>query len=139
MIDSLPKREADELVEDILNGAEVEAELTWDPIARKSAELYGELVRKGWCKGQGFSYLNDPELPDYDSKTLGGLEARARAMRNTIRQGVKCEIRTTFGDVTETVWVRNFEGSWADPSTIAKNVAELLTCHSALKLAAKRG
>ena len=136
-LDALAKSEANERIQDIVTGAEVIAELNWDPIAKRSADLEGRLLREGFYKGHSYEFIGDPELPDFDWNTLDGFEARIHAIKNVMRWGCKYTVHTTVGDVSETAWVRNFEGNVVAPMTIAENIAGLLAYHRALKLALK--
>lgn len=137
MLDNLPEVEAHERIQDIVTGAEVIAELNWDPVAKRSAELEGKLLREGFYKGHSYQFIGDPELPDFDWNTFDGFEARIQAMKSVVRWGCKYTVHTTFGDISETAWVRNFEGNVVSPMIIAENVAGLLAYHSALKLTLK--
>jgi hypothetical protein len=109
--------------------------LNCDPVAKRCAELEGELLRQGFYKGHQYEFIGDPELLDFDLHTFNGFEARVQAWENVIRWGCRYTVHTTFGDISETVWVRNFEGSGASPMMIAENIAGLLAHHRALKLA----
>lgn len=137
LLDSLSESKRYERIQDIVIGAEVIAELNWDPIADRCAELEGELLRQGFYKGHQYEFISDPELPDFDWNTGEGFEARVHAWKNVIRWGCKYTVHTTFGDISETAWVRNSEGSSASPMIIAENVAGLLAYHRAMKLVLK--
>lgn len=45
--------------------------------------------------------------------------------------GCECYCDTPKGRISEVAWVRNFEGSYASPITIVRNIAELLVLHKA--------
>lgn len=125
-LDELSKFEQDERIQDIVLGAEMTAELDWDPIAKRCAELEEELFRRGVYKGDQYEFVSDPELPDYDWHTGKGFQARIAAWKNVRRWGCKYTAHTTLGDFSETAWVRNFEGASASPMSIAENIAGLL-------------
>jgi hypothetical protein len=135
VLDNLSESERHERIQDIVIGAEVIAELNWDPIAKRSSDLEGDLRRKGFYKGDTSEFISDPELPDFDWNTGTGFEARIQAFKNMIRCGCRYTVHTAFGDITETAWVRNFAGSEVSPLTIAENIASLLAYNRALKLA----
>jgi hypothetical protein len=130
----LPESEAHERIQHFVTGAEVSAELRWDPIAKRLAELEGDLLRQGFYEGDTYEFIGDPELPDFDWDTLDGFEARIKAMKRVKRWGCKYTVRTAFGSTSRTAWVRNFEGGVASPMVIARNTAGLLAYCNALKL-----
>lgn len=134
-LDNLSESERHERIQDIVIDAEVTAELNLDPIAKQCAELEGELLSKGFYQGHRYEFISEPELPDFDWNTLEGFEVRAEAWKYIIRWGCKYTVHTTFGDISETAWVRNFEGSGASPMMVAENIAALLAHHRALKSA----
>jgi hypothetical protein len=136
VLDSLSESDRDERIQDIVIGAEVEAELNWDPIAKRHADLEWELLKQGFFKGNRKEFLSEPELPDFDLNTGKGFEARIQAWNNVKRWGCKYTIYTTFGDITETAWVRNFEGSGISSMTISANIAGLLACNRAMNMTA---
>lgn len=135
VLDGLSESERHERIQDIVIGAEVIAELNWDPIANRCAQLQGELLRQGFYKGHRYEFISDPGLPDFDWNTFEGFEARIRAWKDVIRWGCKYTVHTTFGDISETAWVRNFKGSGVSPMTIVENIARLLAYNRAVKLA----
>lgn len=136
VLDNLSESERHERIQDIVIGAEVIAELNSDPIANRCAELEEELLRSRFYEGRHqYEFISDPELPDFDWNTFEGFEARVEAWEDVVRWGCKYTVHTTFGDISETAWVRNFEGSGASPLIIAENIAGLLAYHRALKLA----
>ena len=135
VLDNLSEYERHERIQDIVIDAEVTAELNWDPIAKQCAELESELIRKGVYKGHGYEFISEPELPGFNANTFEGFEARAEALKYIIRWGCKYTVHTSFGDISETAWVRNFEGSGASPLIVAENIAGLLAYHRALKSA----
>jgi len=107
--------------QDIVDMREMEAELTWDPIASEAAKLKGELVRKGIVKVWSHGALDDPDslLPfDYEYAK---------------RFGYWYNVQGDFGEVKRTVWVRNVAGVGVDPLTIVRNIAELLTVREVWK------
>jgi hypothetical protein len=136
-LNNLSESEAHKRIQDIITGAEVIAELDWDPIAKRASELEFELIRKGFCKRTTSQFISDPELPDFNRQTFEGFEARVQVMKDVMRLGCKYTLHTTFGDVSETAWVRNLSGNVASPLVIAENIAALLACNTAMKLASK--
>lgn len=132
-LDNLSESEKYERIQDIVVSAEVIAELKWDPIAIRCSELEVDLLRKGTYKGHQYEFVSDPELPDIDWPSLNGFEKRVKAFKDVIRWGCKYTVHTSYGDFTETAWVRNFENSGVSPMTIAENIAGLLAHDRAIK------
>jgi len=134
-IAELSNHERQKYFQDLVIGAEVEAELTWDPISSKAAEYEGLGIRRGLWKGYSAEYLCDPELPEGDPfSDLDLLKRRAEAFKEVRRIGRKITVRTRMGEISETVWVRNCEGWGVSPGIIAENIAELIVFKRAVEL-----
>lgn len=129
----------DEYFQDLIVSAEVEAELEWDPIAREAAKLRAQISMRGIASSHSWKWLEDPPLPElpaeHDAAYLEALKARMEAMKRTVRIGCKATIRTVFGDVSETVWIRNIEHGGVHPLGLTENMAMLLACKRVLELA----
>ncbi len=134
-LSNLSEIERHERIQDIVSGAEVVAELQWDPIAKSESELEGELWRRGVLISKKCEFLEEPTLPDFDPITGEGFEARIKAWKDVLKWGSRCTLQTIFGDISETCWVRNFSGgsASASPMTIARNISELLACDRATR------
>jgi len=127
IFDSMSKYERHEYIQDLVTSTGVELELTWDPIAKKAAEIESMLVSRGIVTRESYKFLSKPELPEIkDIFNTEGLSRRLKAWKNIERHGCEISCETPKGKVTERAYVRNFEGTLASPLTIAQNIAELL-------------
>jgi len=77
--DNLTDFEKNELVQDWGIGLEVEAELTYNPVALRAAEVWD--VAGGIS--DSFRFLTFPEIPDEAS-----IETRIRMIRNALYEGI---------------------------------------------------
>lgn len=119
--------------QDVVDSAEVQAELELNPIARLAAQ-YSFVVGShlGMNRFPRKLPLHDPELPDLDQSadlpfpSLQSLEARIRAMKEAIEVGCRADIDTPKGSFSETVWVRNITGPGVLPMALAQDIAELV-------------
>jgi hypothetical protein len=137
-ISELAHDEEQEYFQDLVTDAEVEAELTWDPISIKAAEYQGLALRRGLYKGYSEEYLCDPELPEGDPfSDLNLLERRIEAFKKVQRVGSRITVNAAMGEISETVWVRNFEGWGVSPGIIAENIAKLIVFKRAVELGRK--
>ncbi len=131
-LSSMSDYERYEYIQDSVISAEVELELTWNPISKKAAEIEGVLFDKGIISGHSSKPLSKPELPGIkDIFDIEGLEKRLKAWKDIKWQGCEVSCKTPKGKVTEQAWVRNFEGMLASPLTIVGNIAELLAFYKA--------
>lgn len=132
ILSSMSESESHEYIQDLVISAEVELELTWDPIAKKAAEIHHMLFTKGIVSGYSSKYLSKPELPEIkDINDIEGLQKRIAAWNDIEWHGCEVSCETPKGEVTERAWVRNFEGMPASPLTIVENIAELLAFYKA--------
>ena len=63
-LNSMNELERHEYIQDLVMSAEVELELTYDPIAKKAAEIDHILFSKGITSGYSINFLSKPELPE---------------------------------------------------------------------------
>jgi hypothetical protein len=125
-LSKMSAEEKHDFIQDLVLDAETELELTWDPIAQKVAKLAYILYHKGILKSYGFEYLTKPELPEIkDIYDIEGLTKRTNAWKFIEWHGCKVSCITSRGIVTDTAWVRNFEGISASPIVIVENIAQL--------------
>jgi hypothetical protein len=134
-IDALPAYEQDEYIQDLVIQAEVEMDLTWNPISRKLAELSEGGYRKG-IRGESFRWLDDPALPAAGEFWRTGdpeaLRRRIAELKKANRIGCEATVETPEGPVTEVAWMRNIAGViW--PGTIIEEIARLLAWRRALE------
>ena len=124
--------ERDEYIQDLAISAEVELELTWNPISKKVAQIERILYNKGIISGYSFKYLSKPELPEIRGVfDIERVVKRLKAWKNIKWHGCEVSCKTPKGKSTEQAWVRNFEGMLASPLIIVKNIAELLAFYKA--------
>jgi len=127
----------DEYIQDFISSSEVEAELMYDPIALKAAEM-GQICFEFGISSYTFIPLTDPPLPDIkDLFDIKAIEARINAMKKTIREGCRVEINTSKGIIAQESWVRNFEGFGISPISIVRNIAEYLAFKKVLSMLPK--
>ena len=122
ILSSMSEYERDEYIQDLATSAEIELELTWNPIAKKAAEIQAVLSDKGINPIYSYKLLSKPGLPEVE------------AWKDIKWRGCEVSCETPKGKVTEQAWVRNFEGMPASPLIIVLNIAELLALYKAATL-----
>lgn len=121
-----------EYIQDLVTAAEVDLELTWDPIAKKAAQIMSILSKRGIVTNISSEVLSKPELPEMkDIFDIEGLERRIKSWNDIEWHGCKVSCETPKGKVIEQAWVRNFEGLMASPLVIVENIAMLLAFYKA--------
>lgn len=115
-----------EMAQDLVWGAEIEAELEYDPLSRGLSELQGEFD----CHGFGTKWLYDPPIADLEFgiaslPTPSQIERRARLIKLANRVGAEAEVWSHSQDrrTRETVWIRNVAGDLGTMEIIAERVA----------------
>jgi hypothetical protein len=135
----VPPDDADEYIQNLAIGLEVEVDLSWNPIALASAETHGELVRRGLSSSHRVRYLDPPGVPDAPRHGTPGFveafKARVVALERATWVGCSFTYRTRLGDVSAEAWVRNTAHAGVTPLSLAEDVAGLLAGLRALKLA----
>ncbi len=133
-LDAFPEDEQAEQIQDLVAGAEVETSLTWNPVARRAAELSGELRDLDPKVSSGYAYIEDPPRPANTQpwEPTFDMDAFGRWWRSIRRLGVKYTITTSRGAITREVWVRNFGDSFS-PFGFLEEVAQLVTTRAALQ------
>ncbi len=133
-LDAFPEEEQAEQIQDLVDGAEVETSLTWNPVARRAAELSGELRDLDPSVSSGYSYIEDPPRPANTQpwEPAFDMDAFGRWWRSIQRLGVKYTITTSRGPITREVWVRNFGDSFS-PFGFLDEVAQLVTTQAVLQ------
>ncbi|HXI85044.1 MAG TPA: hypothetical protein VNL17_13240 [Verrucomicrobiae bacterium] len=117
----------DELLQDLVLAAEVEAEMAVDPVAQKASQYECLASDRKLAQRISESYLHDPPLPDMkDFFDVRALKARIAGIQKAVEVGYEITVDTPKGHVREAVWLRNFEGLGISPSSIAKKIAEYL-------------
>jgi hypothetical protein len=134
IIADLRPHEAHEYIDDLLLDAEVEMELTWDPIASKAARYKWAASERGLCRSWRYEYLEAPPLPEGDALSDPVvLRRRLEAWPTIERFGCRVTVDAEPVPVVRTAWVRNVEGFGVFPMTVAQNVAELLAFRQLLE------
>jgi hypothetical protein len=134
-IESVPLEFRDDYAQDIVDSAEVQAELDWNPVARLAAQYDCALGRLSLINGGGWEYLHDPPLPDLDHEdfflaSVQSVKARIRAMDEATRVGCRYVVKSRKGDVSNTVWIRNISGQGVYAPGLAQDFAKLLALKS---------
>ncbi len=134
-LNSMSEYERYEYIQDLVTLAEIELELTWNPISKKAAEIEGVLINKGIISGLSSKHLSIPELPEIKNIfDIEGIKQRQKVWKDIKWHGCEVSCETPKGKVTEQAWVRNFEGMLASPLIIVQNIAELLAFYKAATL-----
>ena len=117
-----------EHIQDIVDWAEVVAELKWNPIAKLAAQYEFELTRILKI-GFGFRYLLDPEPPPGDpfTESVESFKARVQAIQSATRIGCRFWVDTPKGKFSETAWLRNISGRGVFPLGLAEDIAKIIT------------
>jgi hypothetical protein len=135
--------EADEYLQNLAIGLEVELDLSWNPIALASAEKAMDLMKRGFSSSHGLRYLHPPGIPEVPFRGEPGFveafKARVEALRRAPRVGCEFTYHTRLGDVSAEAWVRNTEHAGVSSLGLAEDVAGLLAGLRALKLAGDEG
>lgn len=133
-LNSMNELERNEYIQDFVTITEIESELTWDPIARKAAEIYEILSKNGITNTISTKFLSKPELPEIkDITDIAGLENKIKAWDSIEWHGCEVSFETPKGIALGRAFARNFEGM-VSPITIVMNIAELLAFHNAATL-----
>jgi len=132
LLNSLTEYDKQDFIQDIVLQAEVELELTYDPIAKKAAELEGILLQHKIINGYSTMFLSKPELPEIkDTLDFKGLEKCIKAWNDIKWYGCRVSVNTPKGVVCREAWMRNFECKFISPLSIVQNISELLAFYSA--------
>jgi hypothetical protein len=133
-LNSMNEWERNEYIQDLVTTTELELELTWDPIAKKAAEINEILFRNGISSCISAKFLSKPELPEIrDVFDIKGLENRIKVWDSIEWHGCEVSCETPNGVAIGRAFVRNFEGM-VSPITIVQNIAELLAFYNAATL-----
>jgi hypothetical protein len=136
-IESLPENEQWEYVQNyIVISAEVEAEMTMNPIAKRAAELAGECGRLAVVGGTCESWPDEePPPPEADvGNPEWDMAARIAWLDGRRRVGATTGVETCYGRVERTAWVRNIDFPGTTALSIASEISELLAWQDALRL-----
>lgn len=130
-IESVPLEFRHEYAQDVVDSAEVQAELDWNPIAKLAAQYDCALAKLSVITRQGWEYLHEPELPDLDHRdfpqaSLQSFQARIRAIEEAVRVGCRYFVETRKGHFSNTVWVRNVGGHGVFAPGLAQDFAQVV-------------
>jgi hypothetical protein len=120
--------EEHEFVQDLVLDVEAECEMKWDPLDQAATEALGDLLRHGLSGGYSMEFLDEPGTPLYP------IEDRIHALRHAARVGRRVTIQTPRREIREEAWVRNIDGAFFSPLTIAQNTALWLAARRAVAL-----
>lgn len=127
VLDDMRPGEEHEFVQNLVLDVETECEMEWDPLDQAVTAAFGELLRHGLSGGYSTEFLDEPGTPVHP------IEDRIQALTQATRVGCRVTIETPAGDVTEEAWVRNIDGRFFSPLTIARNAALLLAAKRAVE------
>jgi len=133
-IDEMTEAERDEAIQDMVIAAEIDADMDYNPVCRRAAELSTILSHQYGVSGYSFSYVEDPPRPARCDPSKPDFDAAALRdwWDNMDRIGCEHRLQTPIGEIARTVWVRNFEGSGVTPFGFLQELAELVTCKAAI-------
>ena len=115
-------------VQNLVLDVEAECEMAWDPLEQVATDAFGELWRHGIGGRYSIEFLDEPGVPTEP------IDARIEALLRARRVGMRITIDTPKGPASGEAWIRNIDGSFFSPLTIAENVAGLTAAHRALKM-----
>jgi hypothetical protein len=133
----MPPEERGEYVQDyIVISAEVEADLAFDPIEQRKAQLMDRFRELDVLSRWGRIPLHDP--PRADNTVLGADDFDIEVLKNWWasgrRWGAQCWVQTRRGRVTGSpVWIRNADAPGVSPASLAHSIAELLAWKAAVE------
>lgn len=133
-LDEMTEAEQNEAIQDMVFAVEIDADMEYNPVCRRAAELSTILSNRYGVSGHSFSYLEDPPRPancyphepDYDEAKFH------KWWHNMDRIGCEHRLKLPSGEFARTVWVRNFEGSGVTPFGLLQELAELVTGRAAI-------
>jgi hypothetical protein len=136
-IEALPPEDQYDYVQDyIVIGAEIDAEMAMNPIARRAAELSEDCYKLAAVGGVSESWP-DEETPPPEADPVNedwDMDARIAWLKARRRVGATKAVRTSYGRVERTAWVRNIDFPGTTALSLAGDIAELLAWQAALAL-----
>src|SRR2546426_1068748 len=133
-LQDLPEDAQRDQIQNLVDGAEVETRLTWNPVARRAAELAMQLHDLDPQVACGYHYIEEPPRPPNTKPWERGFDPEIfrRWWHDIQRWGCRYTITTSKGSVTRDVWLRNF-GDTFSPFAFLDEVAALVTTQAALE------
>jgi hypothetical protein len=133
-LDEMTEAERDEAIQDMVIAAEIDADMDYNPVCRRAAELSTILSNEYGVSGYSFSYVEDSPRPAHCNAWEPDFDPVALKTwwDNMDRIGCEHRLNTSRGEISRTVWVRNFEGSGVTPFGFLQELAELVTCKAAI-------
>jgi len=130
-LESMDESEFNEYIEDIITLAEIETELTWDPIAKKASEIKNILFDKEIILRYGLKLLTSESL---EMKDIYDIDNQQKTAEDIKRYGCEVSCETPKGRVVKQSWIRNFGVTSFLPLTIVENISTLLAFYEAATL-----
>ncbi len=119
-----------ELIQDWFIGAEVEADVTHNPVFAAAHDLWQDLSSRLGPMRRTTRYVCVPSLEGAQTPI-----ERANLMRKAILEGAECTITTQqFGEVKRTVWLPNFNVPSFSAHGFLDELAELVTLDAVHRL-----
>jgi len=133
-LDEMNEAEQDDAIQDMVFAAEIDADMEYNPVCRRAAELSTILSNKYGVSGHSFAYFEDPPRPPncYPHEANFDEVQFSRWWHNMDRIGCEHRLKMPAGEFARTVWLRNFEGSGVTPFGLLQELAELVTCRAAI-------
>lgn len=133
-LSELTESERDDEIQDMVIAAEIDADMEFNPICRRAAELSTILSREYGVSGCSFGFLEEPVRPSncYPGEANFDESVFTQWWNNIDRIGCVYRLQSPIGEISRTVWVRNFDGSGVTPFGFVQDLAELITCRAAL-------
>lgn len=123
----------DEFLSDLVIEAEVEMQMTWNPIRRKIHDFQDSLMQFDGRLSWSPKVLAVPEHIRTQNGHPHLSQVRLDAFATADKVGSEVTVHTSRGDVTEAVWIRNVP-DWLTASIVGDEIAQLLAFKKAVDL-----
>ncbi len=127
-IASLSDDERDAQIENMVLAAELDADMAYNPIVRRAAELSDEIESLEPICSDRWCYETDPPRPPNADPMMHGCnrEAFETWWRSVRRFGCTYTIKTVRREVTRTVWFRNLNCVGISPFGLLEDIAHVV-------------
>jgi hypothetical protein len=134
-LEGLPEDERHEEIQDMLVAAEIDADMEYNPVARRGAELTGLINKLDIYSGARIQYEEDPPRPANAFPFMPGFDERAFSdwWANVKRFGCTYTVITMRHRVSRTVWFRNLSCVGISPFGLLEDVAKLVASVAAIE------
>ena len=127
-IASLSDDEREEHIQNMVLAAELDADMVYNPIVRRAAELSSEIESLEPICGDSWRYETDPPRPPDTDPMMHGFNRQAFETwwRSVRRFGCTYTIKTVRREVTRTVWFRNLNCIGISPFGLLEDIAHIV-------------